>query len=168
MASSTFAGRLAGRTAVGALLLVAGLAGVPASAQPGAPVCVDLGAALACAAPGVNAGSVTTDYYDPSTGAYMGWTRVTTYSNTRNKLLQACDSRSDSMSPALWIDPLGAGPPDTLLYFDPDGNGGECLNRTIGYDVRKWSPAIEQGGQSITEPDWRLHPFPPCPPCTPA
>lgn len=70
------------------------------------------------------------------------------------------------MSPALRIDPLGAGPPDTLVYPDRTRTRTAtavcALTRIIGYDVRKWSPAIEQGGVSITAPDWQPYPFSPC------
>lgn len=113
------------------------------------------------------AGSVTDYHYDPVTGNYMGWTKITTWSDTRRKKLEVCDERADGKSPAILIDPLGAGPPDTLLYFDPNGSTPGCLDHTIGYDVRKWALATEQGGVNIRPVVWELFPFPPCPPCTP-
>jgi hypothetical protein len=156
-----------------ALVVVLGIgagavSAAPASpeAQPRAENCTDLGVGTVCIGLRERAGSLPITYRNAA-NEVVGNGRITTYTNTRTKHLEICDTRGDNMSPAIWIDPLGAGPPDTILYFDGNGSQAGCLNHAIGYDVRKWSPAFEQGGVSLFPPVWTLYPFPPCPPCTP-
>lgn len=168
--------RIHSRIAAGVIMALMFVIGIGAGSAAGAPAeptlpsdrsgCTDFGIAITCPSNQLRAGQQRDDWWDES-GNWMGYTVVTTKSDSRNKLLQACDEHGDGISPAIWIDPLGAGPPDTLVYRDENGSQPGCLNHTIAYDVRKWSPTLESGGVSILLPDWQLAPFPPCPPCTP-
>lgn len=146
-------------------------AGVSAAAPArpavqGVENCTEFEAGSVCFKAGQRAGTLYLIWLN-SADEQVGDGSITTYSNSRTKHLVVCDTRGDNMSPAIQIDPLGAGPPDTLLYFDENGSQPGCNNRSFGYNVRKWSMNFEQGGQPVFPPDWTLAPFPPCPPCDP-
>ncbi|MFG1945405.1 hypothetical protein [Nonomuraea sp. NPDC048826] len=50
-----------------------------------------------------------------------------------------CDLWGDPYSPAIVVDPEGAGPPDVIAYYDENGaNNPACFEHRIGYQVRKW------------------------------
>ncbi|MEO3790848.1 hypothetical protein ABGB14_11570 [Nonomuraea sp. B10E15] len=51
-----------------------------------------------------------------------------------------CDLWGDPYSPAIVVDPEGAGPPDVIVYYDENGaNDESCFRHNIGYQVRKWA-----------------------------
>jgi hypothetical protein len=56
------------------------------------------------------------------------------------KKIQICDYKSDVVSPRLQIDPSGPAAP--LTYVDPVPGDGRCLNRTLGYSIRKMRAGV--------------------------
>lgn len=97
-------------------------------------------------------------YSDPHD--YLGYARLLVYGNHR-KNITVCDMRADPVRPGLEIDPVGAGPPDTLVFDDHNGSNAGCVEQDIGYSVRKWRVVAQQsGGVPYAWGDWQLLPLP--------
>jgi hypothetical protein len=96
---------------------------------------------------------------------YLGSIRILVYPPRTAKHIQVCDmtgalEQPTGFSPGVHIDPTGAGPPDIHLYIDTDYEAGTCMDRTLGYPVRKWRPVIHVNRTPSRVGGWQIRPLP--------
>lgn len=142
-----------------ALLLTLGLMSGSAQASPTpGTAATDVNAAAPPYAKYVTTANSLTAYFYTAGDAYLGLATITVYPGGR-KNLRVCDRRADPTGPGLEIDPSGAQAP--IVYFDRNGSNSGCLDRNIGYSVRKWRPVLQEhaGVPTWTWP-WEVFPLP--------
>ena len=91
---------------------------------------------------------------------YMGYVRIESFAQHRKHFL-VCDIAYDGAGPGIQIDLPGAGPPDTLTYWDTTGGDSGCLDRDVWHRIVKWRPVGQRNvGVPYKWGHWLVWPLP--------